>query len=57
VGGHAPNTLTMLVTDNSGDDGDPNTVDASTLGTSTFVVDSSHGHDTINTSGDVDVVN
>jgi len=56
VGGHAPNTLTMLVTDNSGDDSNPDTVDTSALGTSTFVVDSSHGHDTINKSDEVDVV-
>ena len=44
------------VTDNSGDDSNPDTVDAGTLGTSTFVIDSSHGHDTINKSDDVHVV-
>jgi len=56
VGGRAPNTLTLLVTDNSGDDGDPNTTDTSTLVDSTFTVDSSHGHDTLDISDVVKVI-
>lgn len=56
-GGHAPNTITLLVTDNSGDDSDPNTTnDPSTLGTSTFKVYRGHKHDSLDISDQVEVV-
>jgi hypothetical protein len=56
LGWNAPDTLTMLVTDNSGDDGDPTTTDTSTLGTSTFVVDGGHSHDSFDVSDIVQVL-
>jgi hypothetical protein len=57
-GWHAPDTITLLVTDNSGDDGDPTTTnDPSTLDpASTFEVDGSHKHDNLDISDEVEVV-
>lgn len=55
LGRNAPDTLTLLATDNSGDDGDPTTTDASTLGASSFVVDGGRGPDSVDVSDGVDV--
>ena len=56
LGKNAPDTLALLVTDNSGDDGDPTTTDDSTLGTSSFVVDGGHGKDSVEVSDVVEVL-
>jgi hypothetical protein len=55
-GERAPDALTLLVTDNSGDDGDPATEDDSALGESTFEVDGGKHNDTADVSDVVDVV-
>jgi hypothetical protein len=56
LGKNGKDTLALLVTDNSGDDGDPTTTDASTLGTSSFVADGGHGPDSVDVSDDVEVL-
>ena len=58
-GGRASDTISLQVTDNSGDaDGDPNTVEPSTLGTDTsFTVDGGSKHDTLDISDEVVDVN
>jgi hypothetical protein len=57
-GERAPDEMTLLVTDNSGDDGDPNTTDdPSTLGTdSSFTVDGGSSHDSADVSDVVEVI-
>ncbi len=56
LGKNSPDTLALLVTDNSGDDGDASTTDASTLGTSSFVVDGGRGPDSVDVSDVVEVL-
>ena len=48
--------MTLLVTDNSGDDGDPATEDVSTLGESSFTVFGGTHPDTADVSDVVDLV-
>jgi len=57
-GENAPDEMTLLVTDNSGDDGDPNTTDdPSTLGSdSSFTVDGGSSHDSADVSDVVEVI-
>ena len=56
-GCRAPDTMTLLVEDNSGDDGDPMTTDdPSELGESSFTVFGGHNHDTADVSEEVEVV-
>jgi hypothetical protein len=56
-GCRAPDTMTLLVDDNSGDDGDPMTTDdPSELGESSFTVFGGHNHDTADVTDEVEVV-
>jgi hypothetical protein len=57
-GCRAPDTMTLLVDDNSGDDGDPMTTDdPSELDeSSSFTVFGGHNHDTAEVTGEVEVV-
>jgi hypothetical protein len=55
-GERAPDDMTLLVTDNSGDDGDPATEDVSTLGESSFTVFGGTHPDTADVSDVVDLV-
>ena len=55
-GCRAPDTMTLQVDDNSGDDGDPLTTDdPSELGESSFKVFGGHNHDIANVTEEVDV--
>lgn len=56
LGHNAPDTIHLMVMDNSGDDGDPLTDDASTLGEHSFVVNGGRSHDRIEASDNVDVL-
>jgi hypothetical protein len=56
VEGHnGKDDLTLMVTDNSGDDNNPETVDPSTLASLSATVESGHGHDTVTASDLVQV--
>jgi hypothetical protein len=55
LGGNGKDDLTFLVTDSSGDDGDPGTEDDSTLDDLIAVLDGGHGKDSVEASDLVDV--
>ncbi|WP_439627451.1 hypothetical protein [Gemmata sp.] len=52
-GGNGKDTLALLVTDNSGDDGDPATEDPSALAGLTTTADGGHGPDWVDATGNV----
>ena len=54
-GGNGKDDLTLMAVDNSGDDGDPTTTDASTLASLTASVDGGLGPDSATVSDNVDV--